>query len=147
MDESRYLALLAQREIKPTAIRLLVLKAMDAVDYAVSLSDLEGLLQTVDKSSIFRAITLFHARRLVHSIDDGSGSVKYALCAEDCMCEIPDLHAHFSCEHCGRTFCIEQLPVPAVRLPEGFELHSVNFVMKGLCDKCRRKGAGAGTQS
>ena len=139
LPEKELLALLAQREIKPTAIRMLVLRAMASVDYAVSLPDLEGLLPTVDKSSIFRAITLFHAHKLVHGIDDGSGSVKYALCREECSCELPDLHVHFCCERCGRTVCIGNSPIPMVTLPAGFVLHGATYVMKGLCDKCSRQ--------
>jgi Fe2+ or Zn2+ uptake regulation protein len=43
---------------KPTAIRMLVLKVMIETEQAVSLLDLENKLDTVDKSTIFRTITL-----------------------------------------------------------------------------------------
>jgi len=29
--------------------------------------------------------------------------------------------------------------VPSVDLPEGFEVRSVNYTIKGICDKCSRK--------
>ena len=54
MKEKDYLALLAKREIQPTAIRILVLQAMLKAGRSVSLLDLENMLDTVDKSSIFR---------------------------------------------------------------------------------------------
>ena len=53
MKEKDYLALLAKREIQPTAIRILVLQAMLKAGRSVSLLDLENMLDTVDKSSIF----------------------------------------------------------------------------------------------
>ena len=59
----------SKREVKPTAIRLLVLNAMLEAKQAVSLLDLETRLDTVDKSTIFRTITLFLSHALVHSID------------------------------------------------------------------------------
>ena len=59
MKEKDYLALLAKREIQPTAIRILVLQAMLKAGRSVSLLDLENMLDTVDKSSIFRTITPF----------------------------------------------------------------------------------------
>ena len=60
MDEKLYLKKLALREIKPTAIRLLILKTMMQHKEAFSLLDLENDLDTVDKSTIYRTITLSH---------------------------------------------------------------------------------------
>ena len=58
MEEDIYLDKLDRRGIKPTAIRLLVIKAMMQAERAVSLLDLETLLDTVDKSTISRTIEL-----------------------------------------------------------------------------------------
>ena len=40
------------------------------------------------------------------------------------------------CMKCGKIFCMESQHVPELNLPEGFSLYSVNFVAKGLCDRC-----------
>ena len=56
--EDLCLKILEQRGIKPTAIRMLVLKAMIETEQAVSLLDLENKLDTVDKSTIF--LSLIH---------------------------------------------------------------------------------------
>lgn len=104
MEENVYLDKLERRDIKPTAIRLLILKNMLEVGRAVSLLDLETLLDTVDKSTISRTIALFLSHHLIHSIDDGSGSLKYAVCDNSCNCVVQDLHSHFYCEKCHRTF-------------------------------------------
>lgn len=131
--------LLTRREIQPTAIRLLVLQAMQEAEQSVSLSDLEDILDTVDKSTIFRTITLFLSHHLIHSIDDGTGSFKYALCSPDCSCEVNDQHTHFHCEGCNKTFCFKNIPTPVVQLPDGFTLNSINYVLKGLCPECAAK--------
>jgi Fur family ferric uptake transcriptional regulator len=133
---NEYVERLKARGIKPTAIRLLVLKAMVEHPQAFSLMDLEQKLDTVDKSTLFRTISLFHEKLLIHSIDDGSGSVKYSVCNSDCTCSLSDLHVHFYCTRCEKTFCLEHLAVPQVQLPAGFLLKSVNFVLKGLCRHC-----------
>ena len=65
MEENTYLELLAKREIQPTAIRLLVLKTMMQAGQSVSLADLEDRLDTVDRSSIFRTLTLFLSHHLI----------------------------------------------------------------------------------
>ena len=82
MNEKSAEQLLLQREVKPTAVRVLVLRELQHAGVACSLTDLEARLQTVDKSSIFRTLTHFLSHHLVHIVDDGSGQKKYALCME-----------------------------------------------------------------
>ena len=134
--EDKCIEKLNRRGIKPTAMRVLILRTMMSIPSAVSLADLEEELDTVDKSTIFRAITLFHAHHLIHCIDDGSGALKYAVCSDDCDCSVSDLHSHFYCERCHRTFCFENIHVPVVNLPDGFTVLSVNYVLKGVCPAC-----------
>lgn len=136
MEEDIYLHKLNLRNVKPTAIRLLILRTMMEMNRAVSQPDLEEKLQTVDKSTIFRTISLFSDRHLIHAIDDGSGALKYAVCSDDCTCSVSDQHVHFYCEGCHRAFCFRSQAVPVVQAPEGFVLHGVNYVLKGLCPAC-----------
>lgn len=103
---------------------------------AFSLPTLENELDTVDKSTLSRTINLFHDHHLIHSIDDGSGSVKYSVCRHEGECALGDLHVHFHCNRCGSTFCMESISVPPISLPEHFQLENVNFVIKGICGKC-----------
>ena len=138
-DGQYYLDKLALREIKPTAMRLLILRTMMRGNEAVSMADIERYLPTVDKSTISRTLSLFLFHRLIHCIDDGSGSVKYAVCDDDCDCAVKDEHTHFYCEECHRTFCLNHIHVPVVTLPDGFSLNSVNYVLKGLCPECADK--------
>lgn len=127
---------LEARGIRPTAVRNLIFDAMINHPQAFSLADLEEKLDTVDKSTLFRTITHFHDKLLIHSIDDGSGSMKYSVCSVDCMCSLNELHVHFYCNKCNNTYCLESISIPKVQLPKNFVLESVNFVFKGLCNKC-----------
>lgn len=127
-----------ERGIKPTSVRLLILREMLSHKEAFSLGSLEIELDSVDKSTLSRTINLFHKNLLIHSIDDGSGTMKYAVCSSDCSCSLGDLHVHFNCHKCGNTFCMETISIPTVKLPKGFLLESVNFVLKGLCDSCSK---------
>lgn len=139
MKEDKCTELLSHRGIQPTAIRILVLQAMMQANRTVSLLDLENMLDTVDKSSIFRTLTLFLSNHLAHSIDDGTGSLKYAVCGDTCSCDVEDLHTHFHCEKCNKTFCLNNIPTPVVTMPKGFTLSSINYVLKGLCPDCAGK--------
>ena len=73
---------LFSRSIKPTSVRLLIFKTMSEFKKAFSLTDLETELETVNKSTIFRTLTLFHDNLLIHTIDDGSGAMKYSICSD-----------------------------------------------------------------
>ena len=139
MENSEYLDRLKKRGIKPTSLRVLILRTMMHENRAVSILDKESELETVDKSTIFRTVTLFLSHHLIHSIDDGSGSLKYAVCGNSCTCAVEDLHSHFYCNSCHKTYCLEGIDVPVVELPVGFSLQSINYVLKGICFVCSSK--------
>ncbi|WP_165021264.1 MULTISPECIES: Fur family transcriptional regulator [unclassified Dysgonomonas] len=133
-----YIERLQERGINITAVRLLIFKEMMNFSHAFCLADLETTLDTVDKSTLFRTITLFHEKRLIHSIDDGSGSIKYSVCSRYCDCSVEQQHTHFYCEKCKTTFCLDNASIPEVNIPQNFILHSANFVLKGLCSHCSK---------
>jgi Fur family ferric uptake transcriptional regulator len=128
---------LEEKGVRPTVNRILVLRALSEYSHPVSLGDLEGRIGTLDKSSIFRVLNLFAEHHIVHSIEDGSGSLKYEICKGEHECTLSDMHVHFYCEGCHQTFCFEDSPIPAVPLPEGFEVSAINYMVKGLCPRCR----------
>jgi len=136
IDESYYVDILESHEVKPTSSRMLILRQLVRGDEALSMSDLERILPTVDKSTISRTLSLFLLHKVVHAIDDGSGSLKYAISASDGDNEADDEHTHFACVNCHRTFCLKQIQVPLVTLPDGFRLQSISYVLKGLCPEC-----------
>lgn len=129
---------LLARKIKPTAMRQLVLNLFTQRNSALSLPELEHLFSKVDKSTLFRTLKTFEDNKLIHRIDDGSGSVKYALCTESCQCNPEDLHVHFYCIKCNHTYCLNEIPVPTLSVPLHFTLESISIVVKGVCANCKR---------
>jgi len=129
---------LENRNIKPTAMRELVLKVLSEQSAAISLADLEQKFEKVDKVTLYRTLKTFEENKLIHSIDDGTGSVKYALCRETCHCQPEDLHVHFLCTRCKQTYCLTDIPVPSVILPVDFILENINMVVKGVCSNCQK---------
>lgn len=127
---------LQDRNINPTAMRLLVLQYLLEQKKAVALKDLEEGLYLADKSTLFRTLKTFEENKLIHSIDDGTGAVKYALCYETCNCAPEDIHYHFHCHKCDTTFCLDSVYVSDIELPTGFRLQQANLVIKGICANC-----------
>ena len=127
---------LTMRNIKPTAMRELVLKVLTEQDRAISLADLEQKFDNADKTTLYRTLKTFEENKLIHSIDDGTGAVKYALCKETCQCHPEDLHVHFLCTKCQQTYCLTDISIPSIALPVNFKLETINMVVKGICSNC-----------
>lgn len=128
--------ILKNRNVKPTAVRLLVLRCLMEQENAVSLKDLEILLIHSDKSTLFRTLKTFEQQKVIHSIADGTGMSKYALCLKNCECAVEDQHFHFHCTKCESTFCLPKQSIPSIRLPPKFTIQQANLVLKGICANC-----------
>lgn len=127
---------LNQFGIKPTAMRLLVLEVIGKQKCAISHKDLVDLFERADATTLFRTLKTFLKHKLIHTIDDGTGQIKYALCTEGCTCSPADLHSHFHCTKCQKTFCLLNAKPSPISLPQNFTLQSINLVLKGICDAC-----------
>ena len=128
---------LARKNINPTAMRILVLKLLLAQNKAISLSEIEKGLAPADRITIYRTIKTFEEKGLVHMVDDGTGSPKYALCIDKCGAnEHHDLHVHFYCIGCKETYCLPNSKIPDISLPVNFSPIEMNLLVKGTCDNC-----------
>lgn len=128
--------LMQHHGVKPTANRILVAEALSDASRPLSMAEVGDVLDTVDKSVISRTLALFKENHLVHVIEDGSDSVRYELCHSHEEGEDDDVHVHFYCLSCRRTFCLHDIHIPAVSLPEGYSMDSVNYMVKGICPDC-----------
>ena len=128
--------ILQERAIKPTAMRLLVVQKLLQQQYAISHKELAELFENADTVTLFRTLKTFLEHKLIHTIDDGTGIVKYALCQSGCSCEPSEQHTHFHCSQCKRTFCLTDAEIPEVSIPKNFRLEGINLVLKGRCDQC-----------
>lgn len=128
---------LETKNIRATAMRLLVFKFLVEKKIAVALSDIEDAFEKADRTTLYRTIKTFDEKGIVHQIDDGTGITKYALCEEGCNCDIKtDLHLHFHCNNCNKTVCLTEHKIPQIKVPNGFVSEDINLVVKGICDKC-----------
>lgn len=128
---------LISKGINPTAMRLLVLEKLSQQSTAISHKELIALFDRADATTLFRTLKTLLKHNIVHSIDDGSGLIKYALCMDGCTCCLKDLHTHFHCTVCKNTYCLYDTAIPTVSIPQNFTLKEVTFVLKGVCDGCK----------
>lgn len=142
MDRQNQLSdeqILEEAGIRVTAVRLLVWREIRrSLTGAFSLSDLEDALPTVDKSTLFRTLTLLREAHLLHDIDDGSGSHKFCVCHHDDTLHCTG-HVHLNCRICLRTFCLTDVRIPQVGLPAGFIPEEAEYIVKGICPDCAKR--------
>ncbi|MDE6007211.1 MAG: transcriptional repressor [Muribaculaceae bacterium] len=130
-------AVLKEWDIRPTPVRVLILRVLLESKRPVSALEIENLLQTVDRSSITRTLSTFAEAHLIHPISDGSGAMRYELCRESSSNNHTDEHAHFHCRKCGKTYCLPELQLSIPAIPEGYEGESITYIITGLCPTCR----------
>jgi Fur family ferric uptake transcriptional regulator len=128
---------LESKGIRPTAMRILIYKYMAEKEVAVALTDIENTFVKADRTTLYRTLKTFEEKGIVHQIDDGTGTSKYALCEIGCSCELDqDLHLHFHCTNCDETVCLTEHKIPHINLPDGYLAENANLVIKGICEKC-----------
>lgn len=138
MSQTDIIDLMMHHGVKPTANRILVAEALADAGRPMSMMELEEAIGSIDKSGISRALSLFREQHLVHTLPDGGDGVRYELCHSRSDSHDDDAHVHFYCTRCRKTFCLEDIPIPAVALPGGYEGESANYMVSGICPACGR---------
>jgi Fur family ferric uptake transcriptional regulator len=134
------LQVLADRGIRHTNGREDILSMFLEHGHALSQPDLERkLIDKYDRVTIYRTLTLYLEKGILHKVLDDVGAMKYALCPDACHQanhHHAHDHVHFKCLRCGNTTCLDQLEVPAIKLPAGYVLEECNLLMSGVCPSC-----------
>ena len=137
MTDTELISLFEAHGVRVTANRLLIVRTLSSAGRPLSMTELEDALESVDKSVVFRSLQLFRENGLVHVLEDSGEGARYELChSHDGIND--DLHVHFYCERCHRTFCLEDTPIPSVPAPSGFTVHTSSHLLRGLCPNCRK---------
>lgn len=139
IENERFVRLLRKNKLKVTQPRLSVLHVISDKDTAISQPDLEKLLgNEVDRVTLYRVLATFEEKGILHKIFDLHGTATYALCSTDCdEHHHHDEHVHFICSSCNSIYCLDDIKLPKITLPEGYQLNSVGINAVGLCAQCK----------
>lgn len=132
-------ALLKKHNLRKTSGRLSVLQVFLKYGKALSHSEVQDLVgEKMDRVTLYRILQSFEENGLLHRVPDDQVAVKYALCDHDHNKDHAhaDNHAHFKCNDCGNTVCLENAVIPAVNLPEGFKVNESFLLLEGRCNQC-----------
>jgi Fur family ferric uptake transcriptional regulator len=131
--------LLSKHQVRKTKIRIAILELFMARNYALSHAEIEQVIKNdFDRVTIYRTLKSFEEQGLIHKVLDDSGASKYALCSHNCASSKHfDTHVHFNCTQCGKTFCLDSVPIPAIALPENYRFDKLDFLASGICKNCQ----------
>lgn len=130
--------ILKKNQLSVTDSRRKILEFFHHSNGALAHADIEKMSgEQFDRVTIYRTLQTFVEKGIIHSIPTADNSIRYALCKEACaQGHHHDNHIHFVCDKCDTTFCIEQVSVPTVQLPDGFTKKQVNVLVGGVCKLC-----------
>jgi len=90
-----------------------------------------------DKVTVYRALDAFEKKGLIHKVPDKKNLTRFALCDIKCSSENHiHNHAHFICDSCSSTFCIEEIEVPVIKNSKGFQIKTSKLTLEGNCPSC-----------
>jgi Fur family ferric uptake transcriptional regulator len=131
--------ILQKNNLRKTPMRVGILEMLLNTQAAVSKRFIEDHLgATSDRVTVYRTLKTFEDAGIIHSVMDFDGDTKYALCSTDCEAgHHHDGHVHFHCSKCGKTQCLDDLPLPGIPESRGLHIEEIQIIAKGICADCQ----------
>jgi Fur family ferric uptake transcriptional regulator len=137
--EARIDDTLKRNMLSVTASRKKIFELFLSNPGALSHGDIEKKAgEKFDRVTVYRTLQVFLEKGIIHNIPTADNSILYALCKDDCKeGQHHDNHVHFICNGCGNTVCLENVTIPPVKLPKGFNSTQIDVVVSGICKDCK----------
>ncbi len=122
-----------------TQSRAAILNIFQDSPAAISHAFVENKLKdSIDRVTVYRTLQTFLSKGIIHPVPTKDHTALYALCSEACSNgHHHDNHIHFECTSCGNTTCLDDVLIPAVKLPRGFSPARSSMVVEGVCKQCK----------
>ena len=141
LSEEEVKDILTKNGINRTKVKTQILQEISKSKRPLSVQELHSLLdQTCDVSTIFRAITQFKEKHLIHEMNLDEGFFRYEMSGHDHG--HTHHHHHVRCRICGDIKHIEECdlgPFEKAIQKLGFEQMEHRLEFTGVCAKCAVK--------
>jgi len=135
-------ATLKDFNLRLTDCRAEMLAIFNENGHALAHADIEARLpEKFDRVTVYRTLKTFLEKGLIHKVLDDEGGMKYALCRSTCHAadhQHHHDHVHFKCSVCGLTNCLDDVRVPTLALPAGYQRQETNLLVQGVCPLCHQ---------
>jgi Fur family ferric uptake transcriptional regulator len=127
---------LKKYKLKHTPIREELLKLISESTTAIPFTEIQSQLKSYDRVTIYRSLSTFTKKGIIHKIISDNGSVFYAFCKHECdeKGHTHD-HIHFECQNCKNVECIDIDPNLNLNL-NGYKISETQVNVRGLCPNC-----------
>jgi len=131
--------ILKKNKLSLTEGRKKVLELFLKADYALVHAEIEkALYNIIDRVTVYRTLQSFLKKGLIHLIPTTDNSIKYAFTNQDVRHQqFQENHVHFFCSNCNKTFCLDNVTFPPIKLPDGFKEQFQELIITGTCDNCK----------
>lgn len=129
-----------ERLTKPRTAVLSTLLTFDHAATHLEVAAAIGKQHAIDRVTVYRVLDWLVGVNLAHRIsgDDRVWRFVANVGASPAAKAVSHRrHAHFTCEQCGQTFCLDSVqPKINVKLPAGFTSSEVDVTLRGRCAHC-----------
>jgi len=128
--------IIKSHQLSVTKIRKKVLRVFLKSLKPLTLQDIRLLVGSIDRITLFRILSTFEDKGIIHKIRLEHGDVLYALCQETCQAgKHNHKHIHFKCESCDTVSCLTIDNFPIFSIPN-YQFNNVNINVSGFCQLC-----------
>ena len=129
--------ILSNKSVRATENRLSVLGAFLHYQKPINLKTIRDYVEGIDRVTLFRILSLFKSKKIIHKIVLENGLIYFAICNEKCSSDsgCAHTHVHFLCNVCEDVSCLEVDAFPTVNHP-GFSFSSLSINASGTCVNC-----------
>ncbi len=133
--------ILQKHKLRKTAFRMELLFLFFESGSSLTVEEVKSRVKsTNDKVTIYRALDAFEKNGIIHKVPDKSNLTRYAVCYSECSSkEHVHNHAHFICNRCNQTFCIDDIEIPNIKTANGFKISTANLTLEGYCPNCQKE--------
>ena len=118
-----------------TKIRKKVLNIFLNSSKPLSLHDIQSSVGNIDRVTLFRILSIFEEKKIIHVIRLDKGGKLFALCESCNKKNHNHNHVHFQCEKCDDVSCLPIQNFPEFNIPK-YRISNVNINMNGICLNC-----------
>ena len=128
--------IIKKHNLSLTKHRKKVLKAFLKSAKPLSLSQIQILVGYIDRVTLFRILSVFEEKKVIHVIRLENGRKLFALCDSTCHKDkhVHD-HFHFQCKTCDDVSCVPIKNQLTLNIPE-YIIHNVDISITGICTNC-----------
>lgn len=139
--QADFTQLLKSNGLKVTKPRLRVLEVISDKKTAIKQPELEKVFGSeIDRVTLYRILASFEDKGILHKIFDLHGTATYAICSSKCTeHHHHDQHVHFICSVCNSVYCLDEISIPKINVPQNFSLHSIGINAVGICSDCQEE--------